>query len=383
VTGDSVSGLVTPFDVVVADEAIDDLRERIRRTRWPEPSTVKDWSQGVPLDYLRDVCDYWASGYDWRVCEQRVAAWPNLRTEVDGLGIHFLHVRSPEPGALPLVLTHGWPGSVLEFLDVIGPLTDPAAHGGDTADAFHVVVPSLPGYGWSDRASSPGWGIERIADAWVEVMRRLGYERFGAQGGDWGAAVTTCLGAQHPDSLAGIHLNFVRGTPPRGQTEFTAEERACIDLGLHYQQWESGYSQQQSTRPQTLGYALTDSPVGQCAWILEKFASWADCDGDPVAAFGAGRLLDNITLYWLTATATSSARLYWESFRTRRLGAPDVPVGVSVFPKEIFRVPRQWAERSYPKLQYWNELDRGGHFAAFEQPELFVREARAFFRLVR
>jgi pimeloyl-ACP methyl ester carboxylesterase len=280
-------------------------------------------------------------------------------------------------------MTHGWPGSFVEFLQVIGPLTNPAAHGGNASDAFHLVVPSLPGYGWSDRPATSGWGIERIADAWATLMRRLGYDRYGAQGGDWGAAVTTCLGEQHPADLVGVHLNMVRATPPKGKTEFTDAEQTAIATGLHYQQWESGYSQQQTTRPQTLGYGLADSPVGQCAWILEKFWSWSDCGGDPVAAFGADRLLDNITLYWLSQTATSSARLYWESFRTKRRTKLAVPVGASMFPKEIVLVPREWAERAYPDLRYWGEPERGGHFAAFEQPEIFVEEVRNFFRLVR
>jgi pimeloyl-ACP methyl ester carboxylesterase len=283
------------------------------------------------------------------------------------------------------VLTHGWPGSVTEFLDVIGPLTDPRAHGGDPADAFDVVVPSLPGYGFSAKPAGTGWGIERIASAWATLMTRLGYARYGAQGGDWGAGVTTCLGREDPGHLAGIHLNLVAGRPEPGQTEFDEEEqRALADL-QRYSASESGYAQQQSTRPQTLGYGLADSPAGQCAWILEKFFSWTDCGGDPVAAFGADRLLDNIMLYWLTSTATSSARLYWESLGSMvRRGAPvTVPAGVSIFPAEIIRAPRKWAERNYTDIRYWNELDRGGHFAAFEQPELFVDELRTFFRLVR
>jgi pimeloyl-ACP methyl ester carboxylesterase len=374
---------VTSFRVAVPDSDLDDLRARLRRTRWPEPATVPDWSQGVPVDYLQDVCRYWADEYDWRARETWFNRFSHYRTDIDGLGVHFIHVRSPVPTATPLVLTHGWPGSFMEFLDVIGPLSDPAAHGGDPTDAFHVVVPSLPGYGWSDRPTETGWGIERIADAWNTLMHRLGYASYGAQGGDWGSAITRHLGLRHPHQLSGIHLNFLRAGRPRDQTEFSAEEQVSIDLGLQYQQWESGYSQQQSTRPQTLGYGLTDSPAGQCAWILEKFWSWSDCGGDPVAAFGVDRLLDNITLYWLSATATSSARLYWESFRAARGGPVTVPVGVSIFPKEIFRPPRHWAERHYSDLRYWNELDRGGHFAAFEQPELFVNEVRSYFRQIR
>jgi pimeloyl-ACP methyl ester carboxylesterase len=303
--------VIEPFHPSVSDADLEDLRDRLRRTRWPDAEAVADWTQGVPLSYLQRLCSYWADDYDWRARESLLNAYPQFRTEVDGLGIHFLHVRSPHPDALPLVLTHGWPGSFVEFLDVIGPLADPAAHGGDPADAFHVVVPSLPGYGWSDKPTSTGWGIERIADAWHELMVELGYNRYGAQGGDWGSAVTTCIAQQHRHSVAGIHLNMPRGKPAEGQTEFDESEQRTIDAGAHYQEWDSGYSKQQSTRPQSLGYGLNDSPAGQCAWILEKFWSWADCDGDPVAALGADRILDNITLYWLSQTATSSARLYW------------------------------------------------------------------------
>jgi pimeloyl-ACP methyl ester carboxylesterase len=378
-----VAAPIEPFNPSVRDADLDDLRERIRRTRWPDEATVPDWSQGVPLGYLKELCGYWAEGYDWRAREATLAAVPQFHTVIDEVDIHFVHVRSPEPSAVPLLLTHGWPGSFLEFVEVLGPLTDPAAHGGDAADAFHVVVPSLPGYGWSGRPRTTGWGIEHIADVWAELMYRLDYPRYGAQGGDWGAAVTTCLAQQHPDPLVGIHLNLLRALPPKGQTEFTSAEQEAIATGLHYQRWEAGYSTQQSTRPQTVGYALNDSPAGQCAWILEKFWAWSDCDGDPVGFFGADKLLDNITLYWLTGTATSSARLYWESFRSFRTSDVKVPVGASMFPKEILQVPRHWAEQAYPDLRYWNEPDRGGHFAAFEQPEIFVEEVRSFFRLVR
>jgi epoxide hydrolase len=378
-----VAAQIEAFAPDVSDADLDELRDRLRRTRWPDEATVPDWSQGVPLDYLQELCRYWSEGYDWRARQAQLAGLPQFRTEIDDVVIHFLQVRSPEPNALPLILTHGWPGSFLEFVPVIPPLTDPVAHGGEAGDAFHVVVPSLPGYGWSGAPRSTGWGIEHIADAWAELMDRLGYQRYGAQGGDWGAAVTTRLAQQHPDSLVGIHLNMLTARPPKGQTEFTPAEQKALATGLHYQQWEAGYSTQQSTRPQTLGYSLTDSPAGQCAWILEKFWAWSDCDGDPVKFFGADRLLDNITLYWLTRTATSSARLYWESFRAFRTSDVNVPVGASMFPKEIVQVPRHWAEQAYRDLRYWNEPPRGGHFAAFEQPELFVDEVRKFFRLVR
>ncbi|HLN18447.1 MAG TPA: alpha/beta fold hydrolase [Acidimicrobiales bacterium] len=375
---------ITPFEVVVPEAALEDLAERLARTRWPEVEPVDDWSQGVPLAYLQDLCRHWAGAYDWRAREARLNAYPQGRTELDGLAVHFLHVRSPVEDALPLVLTHGWPGSVVEFYEVIGPLTDPAAHGGDPADAFHVVCPSLPGYGWSDKPTAPGWGVDRTAAAWAQLMARLGYARYGAQGGDWGAAVTTSIGAQDAEHVAGIHLNMVIAAPGREDREDLSErEEAALASLTHYADWDSGYSKEQSTRPQTIGYSLVDSPVGECAWILEKFWSWTDTDGDPVGALGADRILDNVMLYWLSASGASSARLYWESFRSMTGGAVAVPTGASIFPKEIFRPSRRWAERRYENIVFWEELDRGGHFAAFEQPELFVEQVRAFFRLVR
>ena len=380
-----MSDEITPFQITISDVDLADLRRRLGQTRWPEPSTVPDWTQGVPLAYLQQLCRYWADDYDWRAREKRLNSFDQYRTEIDGLGIHFLHIRSPEPDALPLILSHGWPGSIVEFMEVIGPLTNPVGHGGDAGDAFHIVAPSLPGYAWSDKPTAPGWGIERIADAWATLMARLGYDRYGAQGGDWGAGITTRLGQAHPEHVAGIHLNLVVAQPQPGQTEFTEEERASLAAMTHYMQSESGYSQQQATRPQTLGYGLTDSPAGQCAWILEKFCAWSDCDGDPVAAFGADRILDNVMLYWLPRTAASSGRLYWQSFASLAsgLGTVGVPAGASVFPKEIFCTPRHWASRIYTDLRYWKQLDRGGHFAAFEQPEMFVSELRHFFRAIR
>jgi pimeloyl-ACP methyl ester carboxylesterase len=370
------------FRIEAPDEQLDDLHARLRRTRWPEPATVDDWSQGVPLPYLQELCRYWLEVYDWRTREARINAFSQTVIEVGGVDIHAVHVRSPEPDALPLVLTHGWPGSFVEFLDVIAPLADPGAHGADRATAFHVVVPSLPGYGWSGKPSRVGWGVQRTADAWVELMAQLGYDRFGAQGGDWGAGVSTCLAQQHPDRVVGIHLNLPRGAPDP-EAKLSADEQALLASRRERAKWEYGYAEQQTTRPQTLGYGLTDSPAGQCAWILEKFRAWTDCDGDPVAAFGADRILDNVMAYWLPAAAASSARMYWESFRSLWPGEVDIPVGVSVFPKEIVQVPRHWAERNYRDLRYWHEVDRGGHFAAFEQPAIFVDEVRAFFSLVR
>ena len=314
--------------------------------------------------------------------ERRLNGFPQFRTEIDGLGIHFAHVRSPHADALPLVITHGWPGSIVEFHKVIGPLTDPTAHGGDAADAFHVVCPSLPGYGFSDKPTRAGWGVERIGDAWAELMARLGYARYGAQGGDWGASVTTCIGEQDPEHVAGIHLNMPIALPT-SLDDLTEGEQAALASIDAYQRSDSGYSKQQSTRPQTVGYGLVDSPAGLCAWIVEKFWSWTDNDGSPDDTLTRDELLDNVMLYWLPATGASSARLYWESFDRARFGQVGVPTGCSIFPKEIFRPSRRWAEARYTDLRYWNELERGGHFAAFEQPETYVDEVRAFFRLVR
>ena len=375
---------ITPFRIAIPDRDLDDLRERLRRTRWPEREPVDDWSQGIPLEYLKDLCRYWLEEYDWRASEARLNTFPQFRTELDGLGIHFLHVRSHEPDALPLIITHGWPGSIVEFHKVIGPLTDPSAHGGDPADAFHVVCPSLPGYAWSDKPSRTGWGGGRIASAWAELMGRLGYDRYAAQGGDWGALVTSYLGQQDVDHVAGIHLNMVIALPdPATMDDLTEREQSAIASFEYYDRWDSGYSKEQSTRPQTLGYGLLDSPAGQCAWIIEKFWAWTDCDGDPANVLSRDEMLDNVMLYWLPGTGASSARLYWQSFRDFNADPITVPTGCSIFPREIFRPSRRWAEKRFTDLRYWNELDKGGHFAAFEQPETFVNELRACFRPLR
>ncbi len=376
---------IVPFKIHHSDEQLDDLRARIRNARWPEAETVagsdEPWAQGMPLEYARELAEHWAQDYDWRRCEAELNSWPNHRTVIDGLGIHFIHVRSPHEGARPLVLTHGWPGSVVEFLDVIGPLTDPGAHGGDPADAFHVVIPSLPGFGWSDKPTESGWGVPRIAAAWEQLMLRLGYDRFFAQGGDWGSMVTTAIALGHPEHLDGFHVNMPIAPPDPDLMDDMSELEVSALAGLdHYMNQENGYSAQQSTRPQTLGYGLADSAVGQMAWVTEKFWAWADHDGDPRSAISADRQLDNVMTYWLTNSAASSARLYWESFKDVDLSPVPVPAGVSVFPKEIFRTSRRWAEKRYTDLRHYNALDRGGHFAAFEQPELFVDEVRAAFR---
>ncbi len=374
---------VRPFRIAVADCDLVDLRERLARTRWPEMETVDDWSQGMPLAYLQPLVRHWFDGYDWRARETRLNTWPQFHTDIDGLPIHFLHVRSSEPDALPVVITHGWPGSIVEFLDVLGPLTDPAAHGGDAGDAFHVVCPSLPGYGWSGKPTRAGWGVERTARAWAQLMARLGYDRYGAQGGDWGSMVTTAIGQLDPEHLAGIHINMVIAGPGPGDGEPTPEEKEASAGLTRFMSEGSGYSHQQSTRPQTLGYGLVDSPVGQCAWILEKFHAWTDTGGDPIGMMGADRLLDNVMVYWLTATGASSARLYWESGRGRPNDPVEVPMGASIYPREVVRASRRWAAHQYRDIRYWAEMPRGGHFAAMEQPELFVGELRRFFRDLR
>jgi pimeloyl-ACP methyl ester carboxylesterase len=373
-----------PFQIHATDAELDDLRRRLAATRWPEAEPVSDWSQGIPLAYLQEVCAYWGEKYDWRAREARLNAFPQFRSEALGLGVHFIHLRSPEASAMPLLITHGWPGSIVEFHKVIGPLTDPVAHGGDAADAFHVVCPSLPGYGFSDKPSEPGWGAEKIADAWAALMAGLGYARYVAQGGDWGALVTTRVGIQDPEHCQGIHLNMPIAPPdPETMNDLSEREQGALASMQHYERWDSGYSKQQSTRPQTIGYGLVDSPAGQAGWILEKFWSWTDCDGHPENVLTRDELLDNVMLYWLPATGASSARLYWESFSNPSLETVQVPTGCSIFPKEIFRCSRRWAEKRFPNLVHWNELERGGHFAAFEQPEAFVEEVRACFRHVR
>jgi epoxide hydrolase len=383
--------VVSEFRIEIPEAELDDLRSRLLQTRWPERETVEDWSQGVPLAYLRDLCSYWADVYDWRVIESRLNALPQFRTVIDGLGIHFLHVRSPHADALPLIISHGWPGSIVEFLKVIGPLTDPTAYGGDPADSFHVVCPSLPGYGFSDKPAEPGWGIERIAAAWTVLMDRLGYARYGAQGSDWGTSISASLGQQDRDHVAGIHLTPPLAPPDPGTfNDLTDRERAALASLEHSAEWDSGYSQEHATRPQTIGYALVDSPAALCAWIIEKFWAWTDCDGHPENVLTRDELLDNLMLYWLPRAGASSARLYWESIRQvnewisgSTIDTVAVPTGCSIFPKELQRPSRRWAQKRFDDIRYWNEPERGGHFAAFEQPELLVEEVRSFFRIIR
>jgi epoxide hydrolase len=382
---------VTPYRIEAAQAELDDLGLRLRRTRWPEPETVGDWSQGVPLAYAQDLCRYWADGYDWRSTEARLNRLPQFRTEIDGVAIHFVHVRSPRPGALPLIITHGWPGSVIEYLKVIGPLTDPAAHGRDPADAFDVVLPSLPGYGFSDKPERAGWGVERIAAAWAELMARLGYRRYGAAGSDWGTSVTASLGQQDPEHIAGIHLvPPLAGPDPSAPGDLTEAERETLASLRRTGESESGYSREHATRPQTIGYALTDSPAALCAWVVEKFWAWTDHGGHLENVLTRDELLDNLMLYWLPRSGASAARLYWESIRqvnewiSGAAAEPvTVPAGCSIFPAELQRPSRRWAQRRFPDIRYWGEPSRGGHFAAFEQPELFANEICAFFRLIR
>jgi pimeloyl-ACP methyl ester carboxylesterase len=374
---------VRPFTLDIAEELLDDLKSRLDHARWPECETVDDWSQGVPTDKLRALVDHWRHRYDWRRCEAMLNAFGQYKTAIDGLDIHFLHIRSPEANAMPMLLTHGWPGSVIEFHKVIGPLSDPVAHGGSADDAFHLIVPSLPGYGFSDKPSEAGWGVERIARAWTELMRRLGYDRYVAQGGDWGSAVTTALGVQAPRGLAGVHFNMLSIRPDEITQDPDEDEKAALAALKYFADVESAYARLQATRPQTIGYALVDSPIGQAAWIYEKLRGWSDCNGEPESIFSFDEMLDNIMLYWLPGNGASSARLYWESMRSFRPFKIDVPLGFSQFPREIMMPPRSWADRIFSQIIHWNRLHKGGHFAAFEQPSLFVSELRECFGHLR
>lgn len=382
---DSEADAIQPIEISISDAELRDLHERLDRVRWPEPETVADWSQGVPTADMRALVDYWRHHYDWRRCEARFNSLPQFKTRLDGLDIYFLHIRSSNADAMPLILTHGWPGSVLEFLKAIGPLSEPQKFGGDAADAFHLVIPALPGYGFSDKPNGTGWGLERIASNWNLLMQRLGYQEYVAQGGDWGSAVTHTLARQKPVGLKAIHTNLPIVMPPPPYDDLSAGEAAMLEAMGCYQRWESGYSMQQMSRPQTLGYGLADSPVGQAAWIFEKLRSWSDCAGNPLNIFSYDEILDSIMMYWLPNCGASSARLYWESFEGAFVVNEPVPLpcGYSVFPKEIYKAPRSWAERCTPQLIHWNELEKGGHFAAFEQPELFVEEVRTCFRQIR
>ena len=373
---------IQPYKIHVSDEILSDLHERLKRTRWPEKELVEDWSQGIPLGYVQEMCDYWLHTYNWRQRETELNRFDQFVTTIDECDIHFIHQRSPHEQATPLILSHGWPGSIVEFQKVIAPLSDPTNHGGSAEDAFHVVCPSLPGYGLSGKPPAAGWGVEKMADVFAELMIGLGYEHFGAQGGDWGSAITTALGGRHPENCIGIHLNMV-SSRPQIEGEPTDEEKAALDSADYYRKWDSGYSTQQRTRPQTLGYGLSDSPAGQLAWIVEKFWSWTDNQGVPDDALNRDEMLDNVMLYWVSNTAASSARLYWESFGSFRQPQVEVPTGVAHFPKEIFSPVRSWAESTYTDIRQWTKMPKGGHFAAFEQPDLFVEDVRSFFAQIR
>jgi pimeloyl-ACP methyl ester carboxylesterase len=386
---------IRPFRVDMPDEAMADLRRRVAATRWPSKELVADRSQGVQLATSRELARYWTTEYDWRACEARLNALPQFTTEIDGVDIHFIHVKSRHENSLPLIMTHGWPGSVIELLETVGPLTDPTAHGGSAEDAFHLVLPSIPGYGFSAEPAEIGWYAGRVAQAWAELMRRLGYTRYVAQGGDQGASVTDAMGRQAPEGLAGIHTNLLVTALAGPQPAETEEERAAAAQLATFRQSGFGYFLEQATRPQTIGYALLDSPVALAAWMLDhdtdayEKISRAFVDGQPSGGLTRDHILDNITLYWLTGTGASAARSYWEAGRAQALAAgqapPEVklPVGFTTFPGEIFQAPRSWVERGYPNLVYFHEADRGGHFAAWEESELFSEEIRAAFRSLR
>jgi pimeloyl-ACP methyl ester carboxylesterase len=387
---------IRPFSAEIRDDALDDLRRRLTATRWPSRELVDDRSQGVQLATLEVLCRYWAGEYEGRRVEARLNALPQFTTEIDGVDIHFVHVRSRHEGALPLIMTHGWPGSVIEMIDSVGPLTDPTAHGGSAEDAFDLVLPSLPGYGFSAQPTDTGWNLGRTARAWAELMRRLGYTRYVAQGGDVGAGVTDALGRQAPEGLVGIHTNLLVPAlnNPGALPAETEQERAALAAIQTFQTSGNGYFVEQSTRPQTIGYALLDSPVALAAWMVDHDTdayykiSRAFVDGQPSGNLTREHVLDNITLYWLTGTGASAARSYWEAYGpdappAEALPEVSVPVGFTAFPGEIWRTPRSWAEKSYPTLSYFHEVDRGGHFAAWEEPELFATEMRAAFRPLR
>lgn len=387
---------VTPFRVHVPDAALDDLRLRLKLTRWPDRELVDDWTQGVPLSAAQSLVDYWLHHHDWRAFEARLNSYPQFRTRIDGVGIYFIHARSPHPNALPVLLTHGWPGSVAEFLGVIDRLTDPTRFGGRAEDAFDVVIPAIPGYGFSDKPTEQGWNPARIARAWSVLMsERLGYSHWVAQGGDWGAAITTALAGQAPQGLLAAHVNLPMVVPAELPAHPSEEERQALADIERYVSDKAGYANQMNTRPQTIGYGLSDSPVALATWMYEKFQEWTDNHGLPEDALTRDQMLDDISLYWFTGTGTSSARLYWEGvgktirgpdfFSGARSGVAriQVPMGASLFPAETFRPPRAWAEAAWADLFYWNTVEKGGHFAAFEQPQIFAGELWKAFRRFR
>ena len=374
---------IRPYTINVADEEIERLKSRLEISRFPEKETTDDWSQGAPLAYVKNITDYWLNQYDFKRLESRLNKYENLITEIDGVDIHFMHIKSSNADAKPLLLTHGWPGSVVEFLKVIEGLTEPQSLGGRTEDAFHLVIPSLPGFGFSGKPTSTGWGVDKIATAWVKLMEKLGYRDYFAQGGDWGALVTSWV-ARHDQNCKGIHLNMVVVPPDSSASDLTDIEKKALEGWQYYQDWDSGYSKQQSTRPQSIGYGLVDSPVGLAAWIIEKYWAWTDSNGDPENVLTKDEMLDNIMVYWLNAAGASSARIYWESFGGG-LGADPIatPMGGTDFPREIFRTSERFAKNFYTGLFYWSVRESGGHFAAFEQPSVYIEEIQACFRQIR
>jgi len=385
---------INPFHINVPEAALVDLRRRVIATRWPDRETVTDQSQGVQLAKLQALVKYWGTDYDWRKIEAKLNALPQFVTTIDGLDIQFAHIRSRHPNALPLIITHGWPGSVLELLKVVGPLTDPTAHGGQAEDAFHLVLPSMPGYGFSGKPRGSGWGPERIARAWAELMQRLGYKHYVSQGGDWGSVVSDVMARQAPPGLLGIHVNMPATVPPdvakalndgdRAPAGLSEKEKAAFEKLDTFYKKNCGYAAMMVTRPQTVGYGLSDSPAGLAAWMYDKFAQWTYSGGEPERSLTKDEMLDDITLYWLTNSAISSAQLYWEN-NANNFNAVDIsiPAAVTVFPGEIYQAPRTWVERSYHKLIYFNEVSKGGHFAAWEEPALFSAEMRSAFRSLR
>ena len=375
---------IRPFTAAIPGSELEDLKLRLARTRWPDRETVLDWSQGVRLENAKSLIAYWEHDYNWRRFESELNSYPQFLTEIDGLDIHFIHVRSSNPGALPLLLTHGWPGSIVEFLKLIGPLTDPVAFGGNAEDSFDVVIPSLPGFGFSGKPTERGWNVPRIATAWAELMKRLGYEHWAAQGGDWGAVVTTALGAMQPDGLLGIHLNTQYAFPAQIPDTLSPEEQHAVDTLALYTGYLGGSNHLQGTKPETVGFALADSPAGQAAWIYEKFQSKTDNNGLAEDALSTDAILDAISLYWFTNSAASSARIYWENSSGSLTGPRlELPVAVTVFPRDIPLLPRSWIEATYPDLIHYGVAEKGGHFAALEQPEILVDELRVGLRGLR
>jgi len=375
---------IEPFKVNIPQQDLDDLSSRLGNVRWPDQETVDDSSQGMPLSYAKELTDYWRNYYDWRRWEEKLNSWDQYTTRLDGINIHFFHIKSPEASARPLIMTHGWPGSIVEFHKVIEPLVNPTAFGGRAEDAFHLVIPSLPGFGFSERPKLPGCGVEQIASMWAELMARLGYSQYLAQGGDWGSAVTECIARSDAAHCIAIHINFLLAIPaPEEMNSLSEVELSILRDAVEYEKYETGYAKQQGTRPQTIGYALADSPTGQMTWIVEKFLSWVDCgNGTPSeleAVITKDELLDNVMMYWLTNTAASAARLYWESFGQVNREPFDTPAGCTIFPGDITRSTRRLMAKRLVNISYWNEVEKGGHFAALEQPELFTHELQCCF----